>query len=111
MQARRYPSGVDGVAVDGVAPLRAIIAALRFRLRLAHGRHPSAALESRHVRAGFFIIFTWLTIRRQNDRLGLPYGRGAWSMIRQSASRVSETVMLHEKGCRQENRCVRGVAG
>ncbi|MGC1351080.1 MAG: hypothetical protein WA858_15060 [Xanthobacteraceae bacterium] len=50
------------------------------------GRHFSgpcsgASLSGRHAYGEFAIFFTQLTIRRQNDRLALPYDLGASSMI------------------------------
>jgi len=69
------------MAAKGISPLRTILSASPARARFAHRGHPSADLSGRHAYGEFAIFFTWLTIRRQNDRLALPYDLGAQSMI------------------------------
>jgi hypothetical protein len=46
-------------------------------VRSAHHRHRSGKASAGHVRSELRIFLAWLTIRRQNDRLALPYGSGA----------------------------------
>jgi hypothetical protein len=66
------------------------------------GPCPGAGLSSRHACAEFAIFFTQLTIRRQNDRLALPYDLGASSMIPKQhvpdlirrRSRLSDQIVL-----------------
>jgi hypothetical protein len=66
MQSGRNSTDIDGVATEDVAPFCAILTAGQ----VAHPYQPSAAQFGRHAHGRFFILFIWLTIRRQNDRIG-----------------------------------------
>ena len=77
MKPRGDSAGIHGMAAKGIRALRTILLPSRHCVRVAHRRHPSAGRSGRHAYGEFAIFFTWLIIRRQNDRLALPYDLGA----------------------------------
>jgi hypothetical protein len=84
------------MAAEGIRARRTIPLPSSARARIAHRRHPSAGPPGRHAYGEFAIFFTWLIIRRQNDRLALPYDLGAYSMIPKHGIRFSEKLMLKD---------------
>jgi hypothetical protein len=77
MKPRGDSADIHGMAAKGIRALRTILSPSRHCVRVAHRRHPSAGPSRRHAYGEFAIFFTWLIIRRQNDRLALPYDLGA----------------------------------
>jgi len=72
MKTGSDPAGFKTMAVQYVASLRPLGSAGAVRRRVLHAKYPSAGPLGRHVREGFRRLLAWLTIRPQNDRLGLP---------------------------------------
>jgi hypothetical protein len=76
MKPRRKGCGLQTVAVETIASARALGAPRPAGVRLAHQLNRSEKASTGHRRCALRIFLAWLTIRRQNDRLALPYGSG-----------------------------------
>ena len=82
MKPRRDGRSFHAVTIETIAAAQAIVPPSRIRgylaaVLLAHGRHRIGKASPGHGRSVFRIFLAWLTIRRQNDRLALPYRSGA----------------------------------
>jgi hypothetical protein len=72
MKTGSDPAGFKTMTVEDIASVGPLSSAGVVRKRVFHCEYPSAGPFGRHVREEFRPLLAWLTIRPQNDRLGLP---------------------------------------